>query len=374
MCSVCFLTVLLSLTAAQESLNSPARIHVDQAISDLYNYRFDEALQQLDQSAVLDPEHPVTPFLRLAVIWLKTQVEFGPDSSYSVLDKSIETTIPVYEKLIEKHPENPEYRLYLASTYGMSERVALAKKHWVNIIVAGFKAHRIVLDVADKNPELKDVYMPIGIMEYYACQSPKALQWMASLLGIDPDCQAGLDHLKTAAEESYYSWIEASNILTYAYLYIEKDYDAALTWVTPLTETFPGHPFFWFLMGEALAKAGYWDELELIDAQLVRLQNTGTEMQRQECRLKYRYITALKCFERNEVNSAALHATWIIENYNMEFDWLLGFAHLLRGKCHDLRGDRAAAVKDYKVMEKLDNRYPEVEEAKQLLKQPFART
>jgi len=63
--------------------------------------------------------------------------------------------------------------------------------------------------------------------------------------------------------------------------------------------------------------------------------------------------------------------TNIITDYQMEFDWLLGFAHILRGKCYDINGDRNQAVMDYKVTANLDNKYPEVAEAKALIETAY---
>ena len=61
----------------------------------------------------------------------------------------------------------------------------------------------------------------------------------------------------------------------------------------------------------------------------------------------------------------------MLNNYHMEFDWLKGFAHLLRGKSYDILGKRKLAVKDYKEVLKMDEYYPEVEKARSFIKKPF---
>ena len=55
----------------------------------------------------------------------------------------------------------------------------------------------------------------------------------------------------------------------------------------------------------------------------------------------------------------------------MEFDWLKGFAHLLRGQSYDMLGKRELAVNDYKEVLKMDEYYPEVEEARNFIKHAF---
>ena len=78
----------------------------------------------------------------------------------------------------------------------------------------------------DKN--LKDIYMPIGLITYYTCLSSPFIKFFSNIMGIKINCDNGLEYLEIASNLSYYSWIEANNILSYIYLYIEKDYDKSL--------------------------------------------------------------------------------------------------------------------------------------------------
>ena len=55
----------------------------------------------------------------------------------------------------------------------------------------------------------------------------------------------------------------------------------------------------------------------------------------------------------------------------MEFDWLLGFAYLFRGKSFDLLDQREKALDDYRRVVSLDNKFPVINEAKILLISPF---
>ena len=104
----------------------------------------------------------------------------------------------------------------------------------------------------------------------------------AKLVGLSTDCKLGLQHLEIAARESHYSWIEASNVLTYAYLHIERDYLKADEVISPLVDQFPGHPFFFFLKGELLAKTGNWDELELMLPKLEAFAVSSPSFQQNE--------------------------------------------------------------------------------------------
>ena len=83
------------------------------------------------------------------------------------------------------------------------------------------------------------------------------------------------------------------------------------------------------------------------------------------------YIRALNAFHHKDYAATIEKCSWMLNNYHMEFDWLKGFTHLLRGKSYDMLGKRDLAVKDYKEVLKMDEYYPEVEEARILLKKPF---
>jgi len=121
-----------------------------------------------------------------------------------------------------------------------------------------------------------------------------------------------------------------------------------------------------------LALTGKWSELEQLYPQLEKLSTQGQFLQQNETQLKIQYIRALQAFSHSNLDSTIDYSTWIIENYHMEFDWLLGKAHLLRGKCYDLMDERESAKRDYKITANLDNYFPDGEVARGLLKHPYS--
>ncbi len=364
---------LISSLFAGNSMDSPARSVISEGIHHLYNYRLDEAISTVEKAMDQDPENPVGPFLILAAKWLKTQTESGYEASYNVINQEIDRIVPWYENMIRKYPHEAEYLLYLGSTYGMRARIALAKRKWLDVIVSGYRGFGYVKKAKKADANLLDVYMPFGLMEYYSCKMSAPLRFTAELLGIDADCEAGLSDLEYAASRSPYSWIESSNVLTYAYLYIEKDFESALKWIRPLTEEFPHNPMFALLLAETLAKLKRWEELEELYPRLDEFVKSGPPLLRNECDLKFTYVRALRAFDEGDLEKTIRLTTYIIDNYQMEFNWLWGFAHILRGKCYDLQGNRKLAIEDYAQCATLDNKYPEVDEARYLMLHPYHR-
>ena len=100
---------------------------------------------------------------------------------------------------------------------------------------------------------------------------------------------------------------------------------------------------------------------------LTEFASKGLFLQQNECQLKLAYIEGLKSFYMQDYLTTISKCNWILSNYHMEFDWLKGFTHFLRGQCHEENGDFGLANVDYKEVLKMDSYYPEVNEAQKKL-------
>ena len=362
---ITFLFFSSFLLPANNWETSPAELMVQDGINAMYNYEFENAITILDSAWGIDNTHPVIPFVLIAAKWLHTQTKEGYDASYETINSEVDATAPIYKSLISQYPDKSEYYLYLGSTFGIRARTALAGKAWLDVLYFGYQGLKYIRLAQDMDETLMDVYMPIGLMEYFACLSAAPVKWGASLMGLSADCEVGLKHLEIAANESHYSWIEASNVLTYAYLHIERDYLKAEEVISPLVDQFPGHPYFAFLKGEFLAKTNQWEALDELLPELREFASKGPFLQQNECQLKLAYVEGLKSYHRKDYSTAISKCNWILTNYHMEFDWLKGFAYFLRAQSFGDLGQMELAVKDYKEVLKMDSYYSEVGEARE---------
>ena len=341
---------------------------LDNAISDLYNYNFISSKSKLDSINKIDPYNPISPFLTVIVDWLYNQTEFGYDESYKAINDGSKKNIRHYKNLLKEYPQNAEYYLYLGSTYGMRARVSLAHKDWLGVMSSSYIGFRYLRKSNKIDPLLYDYYLTKGLIEYFLCISSIPIQMGGKMMGFEADCDVGKENLELALSSSEFAWIESANILTYIYLYLERDYHNALRTITPLVEQFPGHPFFAFLKAETLAKLNRWEELELMWPTLEQFTRKGNYLQKNECKLKLKYIESIHLFNSNKNKEVIEKTDWIINNYHMEFDWLLGLTYMIRGKTYDKLGMTDLAKKEYKMIIKLNNYFPEVEEAKKIIK------
>ena len=345
---------------------------ISHAIDDLYNFKLESCIEKTGQMSQDYKEDALLPFLEISAKWQHALLNDTPEASYDVIYKGIERAVPFYLEMIDKYPEDPGYPLFLGSLYGLKSRIDLAQSNWVDLVMSGSKGFIYLDQARELDSEFYDVYMPIGTLEYFLCRSSMPLQLIGKLFGLRSDCQDAIDKLEMASRHSRFSWIESRNVLSYVYLYIERDYEKAIEVSSSIAEQFPGHPFFAYLKAESLVRLERYDEFSSYSSTLEGFYTKGPKNQRIECRDKHLYLKALRAFQEKNYSDAITLSSEVIDGYEVEFKWILGYAHFIRGKSIEIQGDRKRALPDYrKAMECLP-RYPEYQEAKELIDTPIS--
>ena len=76
-------------------------------------------------------------------------------------------------------------------------------------------------------------------------------------------------------------------------------------------------------------------------------------------------------FEQKDYEGALAFAQEAIKTYDGELDIILGFAYLLRGKIHDLNGNRSLAKSSYESCLNLNNLSSAMIEASNYMQKPY---
>lgn len=364
----CLLSFIFTFCFCDDELDE---YYLNKGINFLYNYKFELSKNYLDSCINSNPSHPVPYFVKIANKWLDSQINNGYEASYKMINTEVDKVIPIYEELIEKNPKIAQNYLYLGSSYGLQARVDLAKKDWLSVIWSGFKGYSNIQMAKEINPYLYDLYMPIGLMQYFASISPKPIQWVADFIGINPDKKEGLNNLSIAYKKSNYSWIESGSVLAYAYLYFEDNLYLARDISKNLYLNFPNHPYFLYLYAESILRLNELEIFESFIDELKEKPNNYPDIQKNECEIKFNYLMALYFYKNNELNKSIEHCYLVVNNYGMEMDWLLGYNYLLLGKIYDLQGNRGKAKSYYKKVLELDNLFIYDKWASEYIENPF---
>lgn len=325
-------------------------------IDAMYSYEFHESAASLDSVMRLDPDNSVAPFVAVANVWLMAMTEQGIAQSHEILLNAIDETIPRYELMMARRGAEADVLLFMGSTYGMRGRVALANKDWASVIYSGLKGWSLIRRAHEADSTLGDAYLPLGIFDYYASMSSLPVQLVARIFGITPDRAQGLAELKRAADEAPVAWIEAASTLAIIYLYIENDPQSATEYTERLISRYPQNYYFNFLNAEMLIGVGRIDEVREAIPHLTEMFATTHPNQQLEWALKLASLEASLAFAEGHYVKAMQRCNWIIDNYDMEFDWHLGFAYNIRGRIYEKKGEIAQARADFLSTMRLGNK------------------
>ncbi len=349
------------------SSSSPCEAVLWRGIDAMYSYRFHEAEAALDSAMVLDPYHPVPPFVAVANQWQLSLAEQGFKASHEALLQAVDAAIPRYDAMISRSGRRADILLFLGGTYGLRARVHMGYKNWLAGLYSGVKGWRLIRQAYALDSTLTDADLPIGAFDYYAGMHSAPVQLAARLFGIDPNRSRSIQVLQRAVSQAPYAWMEAASILSIIYLYIEDDPEMAYQYTDLLLRHYPQNYYFNFLMGEELVKTHRLAEAREFMPPLKNLYQRSHPNQRLEWELKFAALEAALAFEEGDLDKALERCRWVIEHYDIEFDWHLGIVHYIRGQIRESRADLAGARDDYRVVARMGNRTYLVEEARAAL-------
>ncbi|NOZ73880.1 MAG: hypothetical protein GXO90_00660 [FCB group bacterium] len=340
-------------------------------VNKFYNYETAEAIDVLTQARQAYPENPTVHLTWAAARWLHSQANDPVETTYTILEESLNDIVPVYQSLVAKYPDRPEYQLYLGSAIGLKARVDLGRKEWFNTLVDAYRGFQIIQDVAEKNPEMVDAQLPIGIVETFASMSGFLVRWSAILFGLNPDQTEGLSKIETAANQGDFSWIEASSIKSFLDLWVYQDFPSALRHSEHLATRFPKNFYFNILYVESLIRT---HQSEKAGKQLEYLSVRYGDLTKTQQKWYGGYLAfeeGLFAAERGDWDTAFRKSSQAIEVYGAEMDVILANAWLLKGMCLDVFKDREGALTAYRSTVKLDNLTAAVKAAEHYQKQAF---
>ncbi len=345
---------------------------VKEGVYAFYNYDFDNAIEILTQAQNLYPDHPGVHLIWAASRWVRSQAHDPIEETYQVLERDLLTIKPIYEKLVHKFPNDPNYRLYQGSSIGLSARVSLGKKEWINTLLRSSKGFSIIKGISENSDQIVDLQLPIGIVEYYAGTSNLFLRWTIDLLGFEPSVDSGLEKILNAANHGKWSWIEAKAILCNLYLWVEDDPVLSLPHARDLAYNFQNNYWFNLLYLESLIRTNMIKESYLVIEKMENILLNLSSRQKEWYQPYHHYEIALLHFNKKEYKESIENLQITIKNYAAELDVILGNAYLLQGMAYDKLSKRKKARKSYLKCIELKNLSIAMKKAEKYLERSYS--
>ena len=336
-----------------------------------YNYDFDRSIKVLNIARDKYPTHPGVHFIWASAKYYISQARDETIVTYDTLKNSLDHIDPIYEKLVADFPNNQGYKLYFGSSKGLRARSSLGKKEWISVLIQSYTGFKIIKEVANKNPEMVDAQLPIGIVEYYASISNPIIKFLVSIYGLDASKYSALEKISNAAKYSDWAWIEASGVIAFIYLWIENDPGKAILFTDRLNLEFPNNYYYRIIHTESLIKNfrldEAWNQIDLLEKNFKNL----TLKQKQWDGPYLDYEKSLILFYEKKYNKSFQLIEKAILNYNGELDMVLGNLFLLKGKILDIWKRHEEAKDFYKECIGLANFSYAISESKKYLISPF---
>jgi tetratricopeptide (TPR) repeat protein len=350
----------------------PGDVQLKKGVMAMYNYEYTQAIILIDSVRNTCPEHPGAPMIWVGAKWLKAQANLPTEQSMDTLEKCLNDILPIYESLVKKYPSDPIYQLYYGSAKGLSARISLGEKKWLQTLMRAYGGFTMIQKAYEDDPDLNDALLPFGIVEYYAGISPKIIRWLVDFYGLNPSTDSGLAKMEITTEKSEWAWIEAKGILSFLYLWVEDKPSWALRHTEDLTKKFSNNYYFYLLHLESLIRTGNKSEaehyLKMNDGKFEKL----TDRQKRWYFSYGEYEKALFDFTFENSDNALDYLEYAIKDYDAELDIILGNAYLLKGKIHDLKKQRKDAISAYQKCIELDNFSSAMKKANTYLLKPFS--
>jgi hypothetical protein len=223
-----FLILLLLATPAaarKTSITPEMNKLLWEGIDAIYMMDFAAADAAMAKAIELDPAYPHAYLGRAAtdLIRFAYGTEQADPALIKTFDAKIHESIKVAEAYLKKHPKDPDALFVLGSAHGISGRLAIVQRRWLNAFGHGRASMKFIRQAVKLEPELYDAQLGLGMFDYYVATIPKFAGWLAKIV-LGGDRARGIKGITVASEKGDYAKTAAQLILVE--IYLEDDFGA----------------------------------------------------------------------------------------------------------------------------------------------------
>jgi hypothetical protein len=236
------------------------QIDVNQAMNDLYNFKFEKAEREFKYMKHKYGWHPLPYFLLGLSEWWKIMPNLKDTSHDEKFIAYMDTVIMISERLHEIPRHEVEAGFFLAAAYGFQGRLYSSeeRKNWRKAAVAGKNALNYMQEVRDKKYLSIELLFGDGLYNYFSVWVPENYVLLRPIMAFFPkgDKELGLKQLKQVSFNAFYTRTEAQVFLMRILNNYEDDNRGAMQIAEYLHQTYPDNPYFHRYYARMLYYAG----------------------------------------------------------------------------------------------------------------------
>jgi hypothetical protein len=329
----------------------------------LYNLKFEETNNKIDDLKKIIPDHPVVDLLYAINITWQSIPEPLPES-FREIETYLDNSLEKAKKMQELEPENPEPIFFKLMSHGLLAQYYNEQGSPLKTIGEAKRAYNSIIDSFDLKDDYNEFLFSCGLYNYYRERYPqlypayKPFTWLFK----KGDISSGIEQLDSARKETVLSRVESAHYLAYIYLRYEEKPESAIGILVPLVFEFPGNLYFKTLLLESYMMIGKLDQVsDMID------QLTSAEMNYFQLCGNAFYGILYEQYRDNDFSAKSYYdkAVKISDNYETKNINGLAMAYGGLARISD-RKDNVDQAKDYY---KLSAKYARTQEVKQEARQ-----
>ncbi len=353
------------------------QIETNQALNDLYNFKFEKAEQQFRWFKQKYAWHPLPYFLLGLSEWWKIM----PNTKSTLYDNRfmsyMDSTIMVAENL---HKKFPEYRIeaafFMAAAYGFKGRLYAdeERKSWRKAAAVGKTALNYLEECKEKNYLSPELLFGDALYNYFSVWVPENYPVLKPILWFFPegDKQLGLKQLKEVSYNAFYTRTEAMVWLMRISNSYENNQPQAFQLAEYLHQTYPDNPYFHRYYARMLYSRGMYVELDKEGKEiLARIDSAQIGYEATSGRYAAFYLGQLYEGRRklDDAKKYYLLAVQYAEEIGATESGYYLFSLIALGEISEKQGDKASAKKYFKEVKRISGRKDEAyKDAKKRLK------
>jgi len=363
-----------SVFAEEGPPSSSPRNNISEGFVALYNLDYVTARRNF-QVLVDSPSTELLGYTGLVVTsWWELTNEYDENDPAAEKEflKLVERSVVLCKKRMAEDDPHGLTHLCYGALLGIKSRWEIVQGQWLKAYLDGKQAYKLQYKAVQINPQLYDAYLGVGIFHYYTDTLPKLLKILTWLV-IRGDRELGIQEIKSAMTQGQFSSQAAKCFLIDIYSNIEKNYPEADRVCVDLRVELPESSFAHLVHLMAIQNLKDWPRLEKESNEYLARIERGLPSYRPAYKNRGLFALANSYMGMKRYDDAIALYSKIINELDNGDRWVT-WTILQRGKCHDLKGDRAAARADYQRVLKRRNVWLFHDHAKKVLKNPFVST
>jgi tetratricopeptide (TPR) repeat protein len=255
------------------------QIDINQAMNDLYNFKFEKAEKQFRYFKQKYGWHPLPYFLLGLSEWWKIMPNVKDTSHDDKFLAYMDSVILISERLHKIPKHEVEASFFLAAAYGFIGRLHSSeeRKRWTKSAFAGKNALKYMKESSGFHELSPELLFGDALYNYFSVWVPENYPLLKPLLALFPkgDKALGMKQLKEVSYNAFYTRTEAMIFLMRILASYENDKPRALQISEYLHTTYPDNPYFHRYYARMLYSSGMYSVAKPVCETLITKIDSG---------------------------------------------------------------------------------------------------